>query len=439
MKALWKQGAFFCVSDHVFIVMLHVMLLYRTDTEGRDRSSSLLFFLHAAILLSLLSCGPGQDTITVASDRWPASTRIALFATPSGQTRASLHGSRTTLLIRHGGLHRIRASHPDYLSFLSDTLRFSEKDHRFTLPSPVPRRRIAGWRFGFSVSDPPVPDSLLSRLIDESYTAITTISPALARRDLADAAAEAHARGLEFIAAHTLTTGNREKIHLAVKEAERAGADGIVVNIATEIRGDPAGVDALRRFAFMTKERGMTFAVRAEVDCMAGGDALPDLVKHLMTGTPDIERPGGIRLAFMCRETAVYPAIETIEETVEKAVGAGIPLSRISVELHAGAVKYRVDEENELTRVPVEPGELDGLIAGMGGDAFIRLRDGTCRLGYRGYLYVFADGETISRTVSLMRRGSLARSAGIHVVFDNTGTSPTPEALVRIASAAEGT
>jgi len=397
----------------------------------RKCTAAFVLFVFIAV-----SCGSERTSLTVRSTSWPETATVSIIHTAGVAARSSLYGSRTRLPVESGAAVRIRAAHPEYLAFLSDTLRFVEVGARFTLPSPIRRRRIGGWRLGLTLPADD-PDSAFPTIIANVPHALTTVSPALAGDPaLSEIAAEAHARGIEVTARFTLSTENRGKGTIAVDGAEVFGVDGIVADIAQEIAGDPAGVDALRRMIKTVHDRGMTFAVRTVAGCGVGGIDLPRLVGQIMTDAPRPEQPDELRIALRCSGGQALPSIEALEEKAAALVERRIPLTRVSFEFTLTAAKFILNNGGGLERVRIERGELEDLVDAIGDTAMIRMRDGTCRLGHGGFLYVYGDEASVARLAGRMREGTLARSGGIHLVYDGYGVSPTPSSIREIARGA---
>jgi len=381
-------------------------------------------------------CGGNDGLLVVHNSSWPDGTSVSIISGNDGCRRTTLYGKQIRLTFPGRGPFLLRVSSRAHLAFLSEGIHRERGTVSYTLPPPVPRRRIGGWRLGLRFSDD-MPDSLYARMLENAHASMTTISPRLlGNPDLPELVRLAHGFGVEVTAVVSMNgKGGGDALSLA-DSAGVYGVDGVVLRAGDGVSpGEDFGY-AVREWAAAMHGRGMTCGVMLTVLRGYAGNLLPGSLERTLTDAPEPERPDELRLIFAADGPAFVVPAELVEETAAELAGKRIPLSRLSAELPLTAGKLLVRDDGGLEPLPVEPGELMSLLGTSGEYGKIRLRDGSLRLGARGFLFVFGDCEETSRKIESLRKGMFSRAGGVHVFYDGRGIAPEPGHFHRFAVSA---
>ena len=380
-----------------------------------------------------VNCDRTVDELIVYNSTWPDGTCVSILAGREQFTRTIMYGGHARLGIPKHGSYFVRTASPAFLTFLSDTLTVTGRKNSFTLPAPLSRRRIGSWHVGLALNINS-PDSLYNYLLSNAHGSLTTISPELlCNYHLINIIRMAHEKGIEVTATVPLQARGLTDIFSLADSAEVYCVDGIVVVPDSTVLKMAEFSDIVQEFAAELHRRGLTLAVQIKVDCGAATLSLFPELKYIMTNTPYPERPDELRIAFKCNGIPSSVSAERIEEIISELFKEHIPLSRISAELYLTAFKFQVMDDGDLEQVSLRQGELASLINTTGGYGAIRLRDGSLRFGYTGFLYVYEDSEGFSEKIRLLRSGIFSRSSGIYIVYDGCGVEANAEGIKQIA------
>lgn len=125
--------------------------------------------------------------------------------------------------------------------------------------------------------------------------------------------------------------------------------------------------------------------------------------------------------------------VSDIEEIANTIIRSHVPVSIVSFEFGLDAMKYSVDERGLLIPELIGVNELADVLKNTGGRGIVRLKNGAARIGYKGYVYIYQDAETIMHLVGELRNGKLAKSRGIHLRVHQQELRPDNQQLRLIA------
>ena len=220
------------------------------------------------VILCIIGCGRSSEQIVITNNGWPDGTSISVLDETGIANRTTLYGSHVSVNFTQRDRIRIRAASLSHVTMISDTIPVTGGKILYTLPPPVPRRRIGSWQLGFDFRTAVTDSSYLRVLSMNDSRTLTTISPKLLHNPgLNHIIQGAHSRGIEITARIALTARrtaqeNEEFVRACADSAEVYGIDGILVepDSATIIAEDFA--ERMQRMAGVLHSRGMLLALR---------------------------------------------------------------------------------------------------------------------------------------------------------------------------------
>ncbi len=390
------------------------------------------------IPLFFWACAENSSQVEILGNFWPEGASISILKKGQPVFTTNLYGERVTAPLQGTHDYAIRVGSPEYLTAVTEMFQVRPGKTAHLLAAPVSRRKIG--RTAFFLGSNALDDKVLSGMVEEipeSFTGLLLSDSSPGK--LAPIVRKAHSRAVEVTVYGD--AGCQESFVKSIRcgrklisNAVSAGADGVQFIPDVQMARDTRFVESIRKLASEAHGWGMTFAVGFLPEWFDFRDPA-ELFTGSASGSPD-------ELVLLCYGTGVNDAkpavisVEQIETTLQKVRDAGIPLSRVSVELRAGGMAWEMDEQS---RRPVRlgNGDLERVIEMSGTESVIRLGDGSGTIATGGTVYLWDDSFSLTSKMTYLWSGEFSRLRGIRILYDGTGVRPDPGCMRQLVSIME--
>lgn len=385
------------------------------------------FFL--ILLLSFFfSCGKKDSYIYLLNRNWPDGTVLNLYKGDKHLSDSVIYGNHIRFAVKDTGEFILRIANKDYLTVLFDIPKVTTDNLSLSLPSPIQKKRVGSWRIGL-VFRTDIQNVDYSEFIAQNPESFTTIYPELFKNGyLNETVRKSHEKGIEIIAKADISGNESESIKTAIDSSVVYGIDGILLNVTLETSENSRKMKNITEYFKSIHEKQLLAGLTFTLDDIAKNEKICKNLKDMFKGQKSDYQPD-----FICFSLeSVNFEKDKIEDMI-KNVKNDVPISKILIDIKLSAVKKSVSESESGKSLIPEPGEIENIIKTAGENGIIHVQDGSLRLGYGGYIYIFDNMESISGKIKSLRDGILSHSSGITVSFEKEGVYPDSKEFVKLS------